>query len=202
MAILFNDHYTYGPGYAPPVQYKYMKVPKPSSVLWSFDPKADHSLPAMEYEVVKVPVGTPYVDRGNHPYIQAGPVRLGCTMEMVSVLAGERWTDRPHTTHPGLALLMVKTNDLLPDKARQEMLELVPRLLDTNVLLDRELSGLILRGFEQAERIGYSTSPLSETHDMLENVRYLLDAFDKRLGRPTRKMDDRTLTKLMTALAA
>lgn len=200
----YYPSYVQHPGYGPPVQYQSVKVAKPSSMTWSWDPKDDFSLPAMEYEVVKVPVGTPYIDRGSHRMRVPG---IGCTMELVSALAGEVWTDHPGTAHPDLTRLMINTNDVLPDDERQKMLELVPRLLDTNIPFDRELEELIRRSHEQAYRIGQeylSGSGLSPaaSHLLLRNAQHLLDEFDKRLNRPTRKMDDQALTRLMTALAA
>lgn len=205
----YYPSYVQHPGYGPPVQYQHMKVVKPSSITWSWDPKGGAELPAMEHEVIKVPVGTPYIGRGAH---RSGPPpgypRVGCTMELVSVLAGDQWTDHPHTTHRALTSLMINTNDFLPNNERQKMLELVPRLLDTKLPIDENLEDLIFRSHQQAYRIGSRASaemrwayPV-EADLLLRNAQSVLDEFDKRLNRPTRKMDDQTLTQLMMALAA
>lgn len=202
----WGTSYSINEAYAPPLKYEYKMVPKASPVSWSLDPSDGFTLPSFEVEMIKVPVGTPYVDRGHHRVRHPG---VGCTMEMVSALAGERWTDHPYTAHPRLARLMINTNDILPHDARQKMLEFVPRLLGTrNVFLDVELESMINQFGNEAYRIwsnaretGLEPNPV-EAERMLRNTRRLLDEFDRSLGRPARKMDDQVLNQLMLALAA
>lgn len=50
-------------------------------------------------------------------------------MEYASYLAGERWSDHPPCTHPLLAELARQVNDHVSDKARQELVELVPDVI-------------------------------------------------------------------------
>jgi len=51
-----------------------------------------------------------------------------CLMEVVSVHAGERWSDAPSCTHPLLAHLARLVNDASSDPARQELLQYVGAL--------------------------------------------------------------------------
>lgn len=81
------------------------------------------------YEAVPgVPDGLPSLARGAHP---AGSGEA-CIMELVSVLAGERWSDHPRCTHPTLASIAVHANDCLPDSARHLLVPHITRLIGTN----------------------------------------------------------------------
>jgi hypothetical protein len=192
--------------------HKLITEVQPISVTWSWSAiNASPAYPTVNYDMVEIPPGQPFIGRGSHRVnLQtAHGMRVGCTMEMVSALAGERWTDHPATAEPGLTKLMIRTNDMLPDRARQEMLELVPRLLDTNgVTFDWDLEKLLRQSWQQAEVIGHQAVMDARVVDpsgarfLLGNARDLLDEFDRRLGRPTPKLDDQVLTQLMMALAA
>lgn len=184
-----------------------MLVSNAQPVTWTFDPKNGYTM-SMDYDTVQVPTGLPYVGKpfiapGYHKSYQVGPggMRLGCTMEMVSALAGERWHDHPQTAHPSLSMAMIMLNDRLPDVPRQEMLELVPRLLDTNVGIPGELEQMIRRHIKRVYQLGRFATDLDNKY-LLRDSHRLLDMFDHQLGRPTRKLDDHTLTRLKTALAA
>ena len=50
-------------------------------------------------------------------------------MEYASHLAGERWSDHPACTHPLLAELARRVNDCISDRARQELVVLVPDVI-------------------------------------------------------------------------
>src|SRR6195952_4079109 len=63
------------------------------------------------------PEGMPVLDAGAHRDAEAG----SCLMEYVSVLAGERFTDRPRCTHPALAAVAWQVNEALSHEARQEL---------------------------------------------------------------------------------
>ena len=54
-----------------------------------------------------------------------------CVMEMVSLLAGEEWSDRPSCTHPALAAMARNVNDRLPDCERHRLVPLIGRLFGT-----------------------------------------------------------------------
>jgi len=65
----------------------------------------------------RVPEGLPVLEAGAHRDAQSG----SCLMEYVSVLAGERFTDRPRCTHPALAAIAWQVNDAVSATARQQL---------------------------------------------------------------------------------
>jgi hypothetical protein len=75
----------------------------------------------------QVPDGLPVLAAGKHLAPEDGV----CVMEYVSVLAGERFTDRPRCTDLGLALLAQMVNDAVSDSGRHL---LAPVAADLSVL--------------------------------------------------------------------
>lgn len=73
-----------------------------------------------------LPDGIPVLSRGRHH----SPRRGACFMEMASVLAGERWSDHPSTTHPLLGQLARQVNDQTSDVERQQLTMLIPSVVD------------------------------------------------------------------------
>ena len=69
-----------------------------------------------------VPDGVPVLSRGKH----RSPRRGACFMEFASFLAGERWSDHPACTHPLLAQVARRVNDLISDEGRQQLAPLIP----------------------------------------------------------------------------
>jgi hypothetical protein len=65
-------------------------------------------------ERTHLPDGLPVLARGKHLAPEDGV----CVMEYVSILAGERFSDRPRCTDPGLALLAQMVNDAVSDAGR------------------------------------------------------------------------------------
>ncbi len=63
------------------------------------------------------PDGMPVLEAGAHRDARSG----SCVMEYVSVLAGERFTDRPRCTHPAVAALAWQVNDAVSYEARQQL---------------------------------------------------------------------------------
>lgn len=63
------------------------------------------------------PAGLPVLEAGAHRDAEAG----SCLMEYVSVLAGEKFTDRPRCTHPALAAVAWQVNDAVSSTARQQL---------------------------------------------------------------------------------
>ena len=63
------------------------------------------------------PEGMPVLEAGAHRDAEAG----SCLMEYVSVLAGERFTDRPSCTHPALAAVAWQVNDAVSSTSRQQL---------------------------------------------------------------------------------
>lgn len=72
-----------------------------------------------------VPDGLPVLDAGAHRDARSGR----CIMEYVSVLAGERFTDRPRCTHPAVAALAWQVNDAVTHAVRQELVLRAPGLV-------------------------------------------------------------------------
>jgi hypothetical protein len=62
-----------------------------------------------------------------------------CLMEATAAVAGELHSDRPATVHPVLAAIARVVNDAVSAPAREQLVELVPRLIgtrDVDVTLD------------------------------------------------------------------
>lgn len=71
------------------------------------------------------PALLPVLSRGRHRNARKG----ACFMEMVSYLAGERWSDHPRCTHPLLAQLARAVNDHTSDEHRSELAPLIPSVI-------------------------------------------------------------------------
>ncbi|HJP76523.1 MAG TPA: hypothetical protein VJ914_19800 [Pseudonocardiaceae bacterium] len=54
-----------------------------------------------------------------------------CLLELVSVLAGERWTDHPRCVHPVLASVARRVNDACSDEGRDALIPLAAPLIGT-----------------------------------------------------------------------
>ncbi len=67
------------------------------------------------------------LSRGRHRSPREGT----CVAELVSMLAGERYSDRPKCLCPALAAFVRGYNDGLDDHHRQDLLALAPDLVDT-----------------------------------------------------------------------
>jgi hypothetical protein len=74
---------------------------------------------------VKLPESLPVLDRGSHVHPGDG----ACFMEYASILAGERFSDRPGCTHPVLAAVARAVNDAVGSASRQRLVELVPEVV-------------------------------------------------------------------------
>ena len=71
------------------------------------------------------PDSMPILSRGRH----RSPRRGACFMELASYLAGERWSDHPPCTHPLLADLARRVNDLSSDAGRRALAPLIPSVI-------------------------------------------------------------------------
>ena len=67
----------------------------------------------------------PILSRGKHRRPEQG----ACFMEMASVLAGETWSDAPPCTHPLLARLARRVNDLTSDAGRRRLAPMIPSVI-------------------------------------------------------------------------
>ena len=68
---------------------------------------------------------TMHPSRGRHSTASAGV----CLMELVSVVAGEPFTDHPQCVHPALALAARVVNDQVGDAVRQSLVPLLPQMM-------------------------------------------------------------------------
>jgi hypothetical protein len=67
----------------------------------------------------------PILSRGKH----RSPRQGACFMELVSYLAGERWSDHPGCTHPLLAAVARDVNDYTSDAGRPRLAGLIPSVI-------------------------------------------------------------------------
>jgi hypothetical protein len=73
----------------------------------------------------RTPDFMPTLSPGRH----RNPRKGACFMEMASFLAGERWSDHPQCTHPLVAAMAREINDRLGDRARQDLVPLIPSVV-------------------------------------------------------------------------
>lgn len=67
----------------------------------------------------------PILSRGKH----RSPRKGACFTELVSYLAGERWSDHPACTHPLLAAVARDVNDRTSDAGRPRLAGLIPSVI-------------------------------------------------------------------------
>src|SRR5213592_2104680 len=79
----------------------------------------------MSYHDVQPPDLLPILSPGKHRNPRTG----ACFMELASLLAGERWSDRPACTHPLLAAVARHVNDHTSDAGRQRLAGLIPSVI-------------------------------------------------------------------------
>ena len=79
----------------------------------------------MSIEDIQPPTLLPLLSRGRH----GNPRKGACFMELASMLAGERWSDRPACTHPLLAAVARHVNDYTSDEGRQRLAVLIPSVI-------------------------------------------------------------------------
>ena len=69
------------------------------------------------------------------------PAEGRCLLELVSTLAGERWSDHPRCVHPVLGSIARRINDACSDAARDELIPLAAALIGT---ASAPVSGLLV----------------------------------------------------------
>lgn len=101
------------------------------------------------------------------PFIREGvgetPADGGCVMQMADWIERREWTDKPPCVHPVIRSFAIAVNDRLDDTERQKLLDLIPRMMNTNTgdeALTRKLLGYLARQVYPiystwAERAGY-----------------------------------------------
>ncbi|PVZ08616.1 hypothetical protein [Actinomycetospora cinnamomea] len=98
------------------------------------------------------PEGLPVLEAGAHRDAEAG----SCLMEYVSVLAGERFTDRPRCTHPALAAVAWQVNDAVSSTARQQLATRAVTLIGLGRSTEVEVRPIVL---ETIARAGLAIDP-------------------------------------------
>jgi len=71
-------------------------------------------------------------------------------MEMASFLAGEQWSDHPTCTHPVLAAMARRVNDMLDDAHRQGLVTMIPEVVGLNPDDPRATTALLLTAVRAA----------------------------------------------------
>src|SRR5437879_368052 len=66
--------------------------------------------------------------RGAHPSLQVG----ACILELVSYVAGEKWSDHPACVSPVIAAFLRRWNDDLDDDDRQRLKPFIGRVIGTS----------------------------------------------------------------------
>lgn len=107
------------------------------------------------------PEGLPVLEAGAHRDAEAG----SCLMEYVSVLAGERFTDRPRCTHPALAAVAWQVNDAVSSTARQQLATRAVTLIGLGRSADVEVRPIVL---ETIARAGLAIDPANRFFPRLQ----------------------------------
>lgn len=76
---------------------------------------------------MNIPDSMPVLSRGNH----FNPASGACVMEMVSVLAGEEFSDNPQCVDSYLRNSAINVNDFVSDDNRAKIALMVPRFIGT-----------------------------------------------------------------------
>ena len=130
----------------------------------------------------RVPEGLPVLEAGAHRDAQSG----SCLMEYVSVLAGERFTDRPRCTHPALAAIAWQVNDAVSATARQQLGTRAVALVGLGRTGSVAVRPVVLETIAAA---GLALDPDSRFFPRLR--RRLAQQADRAAGRPGRGEDGR-----------
>jgi hypothetical protein len=111
----------------------------------------------------------PRLTKGRHKL----PGDEACVMELVSVLGGEPWSDRPRCVHPTLAAVARLVNDRVSDSGRERIAAMGPRMVDTADTDPSACARLVVRCTELA--LGQDPGPLrNELEFARGTARYLL----------------------------
>lgn len=89
---------------------------------------------------LQVPDAMPTLSRGSH---NPGDGKA-CVMEYVSLISGDRWTDKPTCTHPAIRDVAIYVNDTIKDDDERSRLlvPLIGRLIDCSVRTEEVMDAL------------------------------------------------------------
>lgn len=144
---------------------------------------------------LNIPDGMPSLAAGRHTP-QDGKA---CVMEMVSVLAGEEWSDAPRCVHPILRTLAIRVNDSIDDSQRHVLVPLIGRFFNTESIYAHQRVSRALRPYTSGEPLDFyvttskfvgriHTCPCSgcrkeAAEGMVAWLSHVLDVVDDALGR-------------------
>lgn len=140
------------------------------------------------------------LSRGRHESPREGT----CVAELVSMLAGEQYSDRPHCACPALTAFMRGYNDALDDYRRQDLFALASDLVGTRGREDvttRRGDALVAMAWRYERRVG----PLKLGPVLNYPTRYSrYEAAGAHLGRCARQQPDchREVLATVAAMAA
>jgi len=150
----------------------------------------------------------------NVPHLIQGAGRTpkdgGCIMQVVDWVARNGWTDSPPCVHPTLRALAIAVNDSVMDEQRQRLLDMIPRLINTNLPLVEGASVLHALNDRWADEMQQLVSDFPNANSANWPVRSerllmafegILDLYDELTGRPkpTGQVDLSALCALQTA---
>ena len=71
------------------------------------------------------------------PFIRSGAGRIpsegGCVMQILSWIKDGSWIDSHSCVHPAIRNLAIRANDSMEDAERQKLIDLIPRMINTNI---------------------------------------------------------------------
>lgn len=122
----------------------------------------------------------PVLKKGSH----SNPRHGACVMEYVSILAGEPFSAVPKCTLRGLAEIAIEINDHLWDEERQQLLPLIPRLINTQIE-DEETRDAVSNRLKLVRAVNKKKF----TPALLEEALDIYDSFAGR-ARPSKMTDE------------
>jgi hypothetical protein len=130
------------------------------------------------------------------PWLRRGkgdtPADGGCVMQIIDWISSNGWTDRPACVFHPLRDMAVAINDWVSDEQRQRLLDLTPRLMNTQIT-DRAEAERVARHLGHRWDVaitGFNATAATRTHEegSAELIRMLidvLDLYDELTGRDT-----------------
>jgi hypothetical protein len=109
---------------------------------------------------MSTPDALPLLTPGAH----LDPADGACLMELVSVLAGQRWSDRPSGTDPTLATIARVVNDELSDIVRRRLAPLAATLVGRTGDPTRMAPAIVEAALQVAQRHLASPAPRLDRH--------------------------------------
>lgn len=138
------------------------------------------------------------------PFIRRGkgndPSDGGCILQIVDWVSTGGWTDSPKCVLPAIQGVAIHLNDNLDDHERQKLLDLVPRLMNTNVSgVNKKIEDAAARYNERWYGPDWKNNPWARTENpnpplgaIWELLLEMLDIVDQHLERTEHEPIDLT----------